>query len=148
MSTAERGAAPQKLGPSRGIVYRLTALFSVDAFGGGFLVQTILALWLFRTFDLSVETAASIFFWSNLLIAVSYLIAVPIARRIGLINTMVFTHLPSNLCLIAIPFIGNLHDGHRLLMIRSLAVANGRADADLLRHGGRDAAGTRRPRRA
>jgi hypothetical protein len=115
-----RGAAPQKLGPSRGIVYRLTVLFGVDAFAGGFLVQTILALWLFRTFALSIEAAAGIFFWSNLLMAVSYLIAVRIARRIGLVNTMVFTHLPSSLCLIAIPFIGNLPMVILLLMIRSL----------------------------
>src|SRR5262249_44777305 len=84
------------LGPSRGIVYRLTALFCVDAFGGGFFVQTILALWLLSTFRLPVATTATIFFWTNLLTAASYLAAVPIARRFGLINTMVFTHLPSN----------------------------------------------------
>jgi MFS family permease len=108
------------LGPSRGIVYRMTALFSVDAFGGGFLVQTILALWLLQAFDLPVATAATIFFWTSLCSAASYLAAAPIARRIGLVNTMVFTHLPSSLCLIAIPFVPNLGVVIGLLMVRSL----------------------------
>src|SRR5512139_3783737 len=108
------------LGPSRAIVYRMTALFSVDSFGGGFLVQSILALWLLQTFDLPVATAATIFFWTSLFSAASYLVAVPIARRIGLVNTMVFTHLPSSLCLIAIPFVDNLGVVIGLLMVRSL----------------------------
>lgn len=110
----------QSLGPSRGIVYRLAALFSVDAFGGGFFVQAILALWLFRRFDLSVGAAATLFFWTNLLTAASYLAAAPIARRIGLIRTMVFTHLPSSLCLIAIPFVSSLPTVVALLLVRSL----------------------------
>jgi MFS family permease len=108
------------LGPSRGIVYRMTALFSVDAFGGGFLVQTILALWLLQAFDLPVATAATIFFWTSLCSAASYLVAVPLARRFGLVNTMVFTHLPSSLCRIAIPFVPNLGVVIGLLMVRSL----------------------------
>jgi MFS family permease len=112
--------AHQPLGPSRRIVYRLTALFSVDSLGGGFFVQSILALWLFQTFEMPVATAAQIFFWTNLLTAVSYLAAVPLSKRIGLVNTMVFTHLPSSLCLIAIPFIGNLHVVIALLLVRSL----------------------------
>ena len=111
---------PQSLGPSRGIVYRMAALFSVDAFGGGFFVQAILALWLFKRFDLSVAAAATLFFWTNLLIAASYLAAAPIARRIGLIRTMVFTHLPSSLCLIAIPFVSSLPAVVALLLVRSL----------------------------
>jgi len=110
----------QPLGPSRGIVYRLTALFSIDAFGGGFIVQSILALWLLQAFHLPIATAASIFFWTSLLTAASYLAAVPIARRFGLINTMVFTHLPSNFCLIAIPFVSNLGVVVGLLALRSL----------------------------
>ncbi len=108
------------LGVSRPIVYRLTALFSVDAFGGGFFVQTILALWLLQAFQLPVATASTIFFWTNLFTAASYLAAVPIARRFGLINTMVFTHLPSNLCLVLIPFMPNLGVVIGLLMVRSL----------------------------
>ena len=108
------------LGASRGIVYRLTALFSVDAFGGGFFVQTILALWLLQAFQLPVATTSTIFFWTNLFTAASYLAAVPIARRFGLINTMVFTHLPSNLCLVLIPFMPNLAIVIGLLLLRSL----------------------------
>jgi MFS family permease len=108
------------LGPSRRIVYQLTALFSVDAFGGGFFVQTILALWLLQAFHLPVAAASTIFFWTNLFTAASYLAAVPIARRFGLVNTMVFTHLPSNLCLVLIPFVPNLAIVIGLLMLRSL----------------------------
>ena len=123
LSDVPRGAprmADPPLGPSRAIVYRMMALFSVDSFGGGFLVQTILALWLLQAFDLPVATAAAIFFWSGLFSAVSYLAAVPIARRFGLVNTMVFTHLPSSLCLIAIPFVENLGVVIGLLLVRSL----------------------------
>ena len=108
------------LGVSRPIVYRLTALFSVDAFGGGFFVQTILALWLLQALHLPVATTSTIFFWTNLFTAASYLAAVPIARRFGLINTMVFTHLPSNLCLVLIPFMSNLGVVIGLLLLRSL----------------------------
>ena len=112
--------ASQSLGPSRGIVYRLAALFSVDALGGGFFIQAILALWLFKRFDLSVAEAAALFFWTNLLSAASYLAAAPIARRFGLVRTMVFTHLPSSLCLIAIPFVSSLPAVVALLLARSL----------------------------
>lgn len=90
------------LGPSRGIVIRLAALFSVDAFAGGFAVQSLLALWLFLRFELSVEAAGTIFFWTGILAAASFLAAPAVARRIGLINTMVFTHLPANVfCVLA-----------------------------------------------
>jgi MFS family permease len=90
------------LGPSKGIVLRLAALFSLDSFAGGFAVQSLLALWLFLRFDLSVEAAGTIFFWTGILAAASFLAAPAIARRIGLINTMVFTHLPANIfCILA-----------------------------------------------
>ena len=108
------------LGPSRLIVYRLAALFSIDAFGGGLIVQSILALWLFQTFGLSLAAAASLFFWTNALSSVSFLAAGPLADRIGLVRTMVYTHLPSNLCLIAIPFTNSLPLVIALLMVRSL----------------------------
>lgn len=117
---ADGEAARSVLGPSRRIVYRLAALFSIDSFGGGFVVQSILALWLFQRFELSLATAASIFFWSNVLAALSYLAAAAMARRIGLINTMVFTHLPANLCLVAIPFMSDLRVVIALLLVRSL----------------------------
>ncbi len=90
------------LGPSRGIVLRLAALFSLDSFAGGFAVQSLLALWLFLRFDLSMEAAGTIFFWTGILAAASFLAAPAVARRFGLINTMVFTHLPANLfCILA-----------------------------------------------
>lgn len=113
-----RRSAP--LGPSRGVVYRLAALFSLDSFAGGLVVQSLLALWLFHAFDLSLAAAAQLFFWSGLLAALSQLAAAPLARRIGLINTMVLTHLPANLCLMAVPFVGELWQAVTLLLVRSL----------------------------
>jgi predicted MFS family arabinose efflux permease len=101
------------------LVYGMAALFGMDSFGTGFLVQSLLALWLYQAFQVSVTTAATILFWSSLCSAVSYLAAVPIAARIGLINTMVFTHLPSNLLLILIPFAPDLATAIGLLLARS-----------------------------
>jgi MFS family permease len=113
--------APPKsaLGPSRKRVYVLATLFSLDAFGGGFVVQSLIALWLYQRFGLSIEVAGSIFFWAGLLTAFSYLVAARIASRIGLVKTMVYTHLPSSLCLIAIPFCTDLAYAVALLLIRS-----------------------------
>jgi MFS family permease len=96
------------LGPSRNIVFGLAALFSLDAFGGGLVVQSLLALWLFERFGLSLAVAGTIFFWSGLASAASFIAAGGLAKRIGLINTMVFTHFPSNLCLIAMAFASKL----------------------------------------
>jgi predicted MFS family arabinose efflux permease len=104
---------------SRGLVYGLAALFGMDSFGTGFLVQSLLALWLYQRFRISVTAAAAILFWSGICSAISYLVAVPIAKRIGLINTMVFTHLPSNILLILIPFAPNLATAIGLLLARS-----------------------------
>jgi predicted MFS family arabinose efflux permease len=104
---------------SRRLVYGLAALFGMDSFGTGFLVQSLLALWLYQSFHISVATAAAILFWSSLCSAVSYLVAVPIAERIGLINTMVFTHLPSNVLLALVPFAPNLATAIGLLLARS-----------------------------
>jgi MFS family permease len=91
-------AAP--LAKSRTVVLRLTALFCIDSFAGGFAVQSLLALWLYRRFDLAVETAGAIFFAAGLLAAFSQLVSAWLAQRIGLIRTMVYTHLPSNVFLI------------------------------------------------
>lgn len=110
---------PPVLGQSRGIVIKLAALFSVDAFAGGFVVQSLLALWLFERFDLSLAQASLFFFWSNVLTAFSYPVAAWLAQRVGLVNTMVFTHLPSSLCLIAAAFAPNLATALTLLLIRS-----------------------------
>jgi len=107
------------LGPSRRRVYLLAALFSLDALGGGFVVQSLLALWLYQRFGLSLEAAASIFFWTGVLTAFSYLVAARIADRIGLVRTMVYTHLPSSLCLMAMPFCRELAWAIGLLLLRS-----------------------------
>ena len=107
------------LGQSRGIVYRLAALFSLDAFAGGFAVQSLVALWLFERFDLSLAEASLFFFWSNVLAAFSYPVAARLAKRFGLVNTMVFTHIPSSLCLIVAAFSPNLIVVLVLLLIRS-----------------------------
>jgi len=112
-----RAVAP--LGPSRHVVYRLAALFSLDAFAGGFIVQSLLALWLFEKFDLSVSAASVFFFWSGLLSAFSFPLAARIAGRIGLINTMVLTHIPSSICLIAAAFSSDLTLTLGLLLVRS-----------------------------
>jgi MFS family permease len=88
------------LGPSRHHIFRLSALFSLDAFAGGFVVHSLLALWLFERFGLSLGAAGLFFFWSGLLSAFSFPVAARIARRIGLVNTMVFTHIPASVFLI------------------------------------------------
>jgi MFS family permease len=112
--------APQApLKKSRRVAYTLAALFSLDAFGGGFVVQSLLALWLFQKYQLSAMTVGSIFFWTGILSALSYLVAVRIADRFGLLNTMVFTHLPSSLLLIAIPFVPTPGWAIALLLARS-----------------------------
>lgn len=111
-------AAP--LRESRRIVYLLAGLFSIDSFGSGLIVQSLLALYLFERYDLAVATTGSIFFATNLLAAVSYPIAVWLARRIGLLNTMVFTHLPSNIILMLVPFMPTVHLAVGLLLLRSV----------------------------
>jgi predicted MFS family arabinose efflux permease len=88
------------LAKSRSVVLRLTALFCLDSFGGGFAVQSLIALWLYQRYNLSVETAGAIFFAAGLLAAFSQLVSAWLAERIGLIRTMVYTHLPSNVFLI------------------------------------------------
>jgi MFS family permease len=107
------------LGPSRRTVYKLAALFSLDAFAGGFTVQSIMALWLFERFDLSLAAASAFFFWSNVLAAFSYPVAARLGKRFGLVNTMVFTHIPSSVCLILAAFSPNLTVVLALLLVRS-----------------------------
>ncbi len=107
------------LGPSRAIVCQLSALFAIDAFAGGFVVQSLLALWLFETFDLSLTQAGLFFFWSGVLSAFSFPVAAWLSQRIGLVNTMVFSHIPASLCLIAAAFAPSLTAVLILLLIRS-----------------------------
>lgn len=114
------GPAPIPLGPSRGVVLRLTALFSVDSFAGGLAVNALLALWLMERFQLSLAAAGTFFFWSGLAGAASQLAAPPLARRIGLLNTMVFTHIPASLCLIAAAFTHQVELALGLMLVRAL----------------------------
>ena len=113
-----RPVAP--LDASRAIVVRLAGLFSVDAFAGGLVINALLALWLFERFGMSLTAAGAFFFWTGLFSAVSQLAAAPLARRIGLINTMVFTHIPASLCLIGAAFASSIELALGLLLVRSL----------------------------
>ncbi|GAC1349233.1 MAG: MFS transporter [Ktedonobacteraceae bacterium] len=106
------------LGRSRGIVWRLTALFSVDALAGGLVVQSLMALFFHLRFGVSLTTLAALFFGANFLSALSFLAAVPLARRFGLLNTMVFTHLPSNILLALIAFAPAFPIAAALLLLR------------------------------
>ena len=113
----KRPSAP--LGPSRGVVYKLAALFSLDAFAGGFVVQSLLALWLFKRFDMSLSAASVFFFWTSTLSAFSYPVAAWLSKRFGLVNTMVFTHIPSSIFLITAAFSPNLDLALALLLVRA-----------------------------
>ena len=95
---SDRGAAP--LAKSRSAMFRLAALFSVDSFGGGFVVQSLLVLWLYRRFHLDARTTAAVFFVAGILSAFSQSLSPWVASRIGLVRTMVYTHLPANVFLI------------------------------------------------
>jgi MFS family permease len=103
---------------SRSIVMRLSALFAIDSFAGGLVVQSIVAYWFFRRFGLSPAALGSLFFGANLAAGVSALLAARIARRFGLLNTMVFTHLPSNILLILIPLMPTLPLAIAVLLLR------------------------------
>lgn len=117
---AQAGERRSPLRESRGIVQRMSVLFALDSFGGGFVIQSFIAYWFTRKFNASPETLAVVFFAIGLLQAGSFQVAVRIAERIGLLRTMVFTHLPSNLLLIAVPFAPNLEAGIALLLGRFL----------------------------
>jgi len=120
------GAAPAAAGPgtrfglhrSRGIVSRLAALFALDAFGGGFVLQSIMAYWFHLRFGTPPAVLGAIFFGANLLAGASALLASRLAARIGLINTMVFTHVPSNLLLMLVPFMPTQALAIALLLVR------------------------------
>jgi len=105
---------------SRGIVAKLAALFALDAFAGGFIVQSLVAYWFYLRYKTDINALGGIFFGANLLSALSFLAAPPIARRIGLLNTMVFTHLPSNFLLLLVPLMPNLELTVVVLLARHL----------------------------
>lgn len=104
---------------SRAIVLKMAALFSVDSFAGGFAVQSLLALWLFNKFGLSLSAAGVFFFWTGVLSAFSFPVAAWLARRIGLVNTMVFTHIPSSIALILAAVSPSVEVALGLLLIRA-----------------------------
>jgi MFS family permease len=106
------------LGRSRSVVLRLSALFSLDAFAGGFIPQSLMAYWFTLEFGVSPAALGAIFFAANLLAAVSSLSAARIAARIGLIETMVFTHLPSNVLLLLVPLMPTLPLAVAVLLLR------------------------------
>jgi MFS family permease len=110
---------PAPLGPSRRIVARLAILFSVDAFAGGLVVNALLSLWLLQRFGLSLAQAGVFFFWAGLLSAASQFAAPVVAKRIGLLNTMVFTHVPSSVCLVFAALSSSLPWALGLLLVRS-----------------------------
>lgn len=117
----EKGQTPAgRLTQSRGIVLRLTALFGVDALAGGLVAQGIAVLWLHQRFGIAAGAAGMLFFATNLAMAVSQLAAPWLAKRFGLLNTMVFTHLPSNILLLLVAFAPTFPAAAALLVLRSL----------------------------
>jgi MFS family permease len=113
-------AGPVLLGlnKSKGVVFKLSALFALDAFGGGFVVQSIAAYWFHLRFGVAPSMLGGIFFAANILAGLSALTVVPLARRFGLIQTMVFTHVPSNLLLMLVPLMPNLPLAITVLLLR------------------------------
>jgi MFS family permease len=107
------------LGDSQRLVLRLSALFALDSFGGGFCVQSFLAWWFHQKFGASDATLGAVFFGTNLLSGLSALAAVPLARRFGLINTMVWTHLPSSVLLMLVPLMPSLGTAMAMLWLRN-----------------------------
>jgi len=105
---------------SQSVVLRLSGLFALDAFSGGFIVQSILAYWFYLKFGATNLELGGLFFATNILSGISALVAVPLAKRYGLIDTMVFTHLPSNFILLAVPLMPNFRLAAGLLLLRHL----------------------------
>jgi len=116
---AVQHSAHVRLGRSRPAVIRLAALFATDSFGGGFVVQSFIAYWFAARFHTSIGMLGLVFFAIGILQTLSFVAATALAERFGLLSTMVFTHLPSNLLLAAIGFAPNLAVGLTLLVARS-----------------------------
>jgi sugar phosphate permease len=106
------------LGRSRDVVMKLSALFALDSFGGGFVIQSFAAYWFYLRFGVNPETLGAIFFWANIFAGISALLASRLASRFGLINTMVATHLPSNVLLILVPLMPTLPLAVLVLLVR------------------------------
>lgn len=121
-ATRDESRPPPKavlgLHESRKTVFKLSLLFALDAFGGGFVIQSIIAYWFHVRFQLDPAMLGTIFLFANLLAGVSALAAGWLARRIGLMNTMIFTHLPSNVLLILVPLMPDVYWAIGLLLLR------------------------------
>ena len=118
--SVESESGPRLLGlhRSRGVVARLSALFAMDAFAGGLMVQSMVAYWFHIKYGVQAGVIGSIFFGANILAGISALLAVRLARKFGLINTMVFTHIPSNILLILVPLMPSLGWAIGVLLLR------------------------------
>jgi MFS family permease len=103
---------------SRNVVLKLSSLFALDSFAGGFVVQSFVAYWFYLRFGVRPATLGAIFFWANVFAGISALVASSLAGRIGLVRTMVFTHLPSNVLLILVPLMPNLSLAVLVLLLR------------------------------
>ncbi len=112
------GAGSFGIGRSRDVVLKLSGLFALDSFAGGFVVQGFAAYWFYLRFGVDPGTLGVIFFWANVLAGVSALLASRLASRFGLVRTMVFTHLPSNILLILVPLMPNLPLAILVLLVR------------------------------
>jgi MFS family permease len=115
---AHTDGAPSGLGRSRSIVLKLSGLFGLDAFAGGFVVQGFAAYWFYLRFGLDPAALGTIFFGANVFAGISALLAARLAARFGLVRTMVFTHLPSNVLLILVPLMPNLPLAVLVLLLR------------------------------
>ena len=103
---------------SRNVVLKLSGLFALDSFAGGFVVQSFAAYWFYLRFGVQPAALGAIFFWANVIAGISALLATRLAARIGLIRTMVVTHLPSNILLILVPLMPNLSLAVLVLLLR------------------------------
>jgi MFS family permease len=106
------------IGRSRNVVLKLSSLFALDSFAGGFVVQSFAAYWFYLRYSVEPATLGAIFFWANVFAGISALLASRIAARIGLVRTMVVTHLPSNILLILVPLMPNFSLAVLLLLLR------------------------------
>jgi MFS family permease len=117
-STAPRAGLFLGLHRSRGIVFRLSGLFAIDAFAGGFVLQSFMAYWFMLRYQVDPGVLGTVFFFANLLSGFSGLVAARLASKIGLVNTMVFTHVPSNILLILVPLMPNFELAITMLLMR------------------------------